>query len=322
MNEVIAVTIPYGFQNNGSWIHQAKMRDLNGYDEQYIASIKNTSLYSTIRTTALLKRVVIFDKAKGESDTEEILRQLTVGDRSVLMLHMRRLNFGDLLQCVITCPKCKENMSTDLSIAKILEREDDATAADTDASAVQSDDDHHHHQHRYSANPSMTHTEHDILNMDDFVLKIRPITGLDEEALLKFKIDDEDKNIDSKSNYYSAQELLVRSCIVSSSMPLPNDRFTENFIASVSSKLAEIDPMADLILDLQCPSCQYFFQTPFSIDDFVFQDISARLQQFEQEVHWLAFNYHWTEDTILSLPIKRRKKYIELINKTLAGEDV
>jgi hypothetical protein len=320
MNEVITVTIPHGFQNNGSWIHQAKMRDLNGYDEQYIASIKNASLYTTIRTTALLKRVVIFEKSKGESEIEEILRHLTIGDRSVLMLHMRRLNFGDLLQCIITCPKCKENMSTDLSIAKILKKGDDHE--DHNAYAVESyNDDRHHHQPHYSANPSMIQTESDVLKLDDFVIKIRPINGLDEEALLKFKIDQEDKNINSKSKYYSAEELLVRSCIVYSNMPLPNDQFTENFIASVSSKLAEIDPMADLILDLQCPSCQYYFQTPFIIDDFVFQEISARLQQFEQEVHWLAFNYHWSEDAILSLPIKRRKKYIELINKTLTGED-
>ena len=35
---------------------------------------------------------------------------------------------------------------------------------------------------------------------------------------------------------------------------------------------------------------------------------------------WLAFNYHWSEDAILSLPIKKRKRYIELINTTLCRD--
>jgi hypothetical protein len=278
--EQVTVTIPRGFQDNGSWLRHPMLRQLTGHDEEYLISIGNR-LPSVLRTTALLKRVITFDKAAlTESDTEEILRRLAIGDRSALMLHLRRLTFGDLLKCVINCPACKETMSLDLSIDKLLQIE---------------------------APPPQTEY---IIHTEGFVFKLRPITGADQEALLL-------KN--DRTQYTNQAEQLVRSCIVSSDPTLPHTSLTDDFLAIISSKLEEIDPMADLILDLTCLACQHVFQTPFIVEDFIFHEISARQQQFEQEVHWMAFNYHWSEDAILSLPIKKRKRYVELINRTLSG---
>ena len=79
--------------------------------------------------------------------------------------------------------------------------------------------------------------------------------------------------------------------------------------------------MADLIL---ISLVQYVNRSSKRLslwEDFIFHEISAREQEFEQEVHWMAFNYHWSENTILSLPIKKRKRYVELINRTLSGEE-
>jgi hypothetical protein len=277
--EQVTVAIPRGFQDNGSWLRHPTLRQLTGHDEEYLLSIGN-SLPSVFRTTALLKRVITFNKALTESDTEEILRHLAIGDRIALMLQLRRLTFGDLLKCVITCPACKEAMSLDLSIDKLLQIE---------------------------APPPQTEY---IINVEDFVFKLRPITGADQEALLI-------KN--DPVQYKNPTEQLVRSCIVSSDPALPHTSLTNDFLNIISSKLEEIDPMADLILDLSCPVCQHVFKAPFIVEDFIFHEISARQQQFEQEVHWMAFNYHWSENAILSLPIKKRKRYVELINRTLSG---
>ena len=41
----------------------------------------------------------------------------------------------------------------------------------------------------------------------------------------------------------------------------------------------------------------------------------------EYEVHIIAYVYHWEENTILSLPIKKRKRYVELINKQKEAEN-
>jgi hypothetical protein len=34
-------------------------------------------------------------------------------------------------------------------------------------------------------------------------------------------------------------------------------------------------------------------------------------------VHWLAFHYHWSEESILSLTSKKRRRYVEFINDSL-----
>ena len=67
---------------------------------------------------------------------------------------------------------------------------------------------------------------------------------------------------------------------------------------------------------MKCPDCNELFEIPFFAEDFIFEEISARKRQLEYEIHCLAFYYHWSESDILSLPLKRRRKYVELINRS------
>ena len=78
--------------------------------------------------------------------------------------------------------------------------------------------------------------------------------------------------------------------------------------------------MSDILLTLICPSCNASFKIPFIVEDFFFKEIKSRKNNLEFEVHWLALNYHWSESEILSLPIPKRKRYVELVNNTIGGE--
>jgi hypothetical protein len=296
MNRAI-VTIPHGFLNNGSWLNKAEIRQLDGYDEQYLQEIWNYPL--PFRITALLERVIInFENViiggvnQNSNDDyyhniRELIRHLTVGDRVALMLHLRRLTFGDKIQCTIVCPACKEAMSLDTPASNLIQP------------------------------PILQPKSEYIVNTDNnFVLTLRPITGADQESLFEKKDDDLD---DLQS--HNQTEMLIRSCITSSDPPLP-DNLTDDFLGMASSKLEELDPQANLIFDICCPVCQHSFQASFNTEDYIFQEIYANHKQLEREVHWLAFNYHWSEDSILSLPIKKRKRYVELINKTLSGDGI
>lgn len=149
------------------------------------------------------------------------------------------------------------------------------------------------------------------INLENFSVKVRPVNGADLESLF----------VNTKDDGANKAEELVRSCTISSDPPFP-DNLTDDFINMVSSELQEIDKQADLILDLTCPSCRHSFRTPFNVEDFVFSEIDSRLNQLELEVHWLAFNYHWSEDSILCLPLKKRRRYVDLVNRTLAGESL
>jgi hypothetical protein len=138
-------------------------------------------------------------------------------------------------------------------------------------------------------------------------LRIRPVTGEDLEVIA------------SAAEGEDLSEALVRACILSSEPALP-PRLSKELIADLGSKLAELDPQADLVLGLECPTCHRSFKAPFSIEDFLLQEFRSRRSLLEREVHWIAFNYHWSEDEILSLTVRKRKRYVDLINRTLSGD--
>lgn len=157
--------------------------------------------------------------------------------------------------------------------------------------------------------PAKSFTNEYSLKFEDFTLTLRPIEAADLEALTE------------NCSSLNPKEKLVRLCIVSSKPALP-EKLTEEFIVAVSSKLEEIDPQADIVLNLTCPSCNRPFQAPLDVESFFFEEMASRVKQLEKEIHWIALNYHWSEDSILSLPLAKRKRYIELINKTLSGESI
>ncbi len=279
---------------------QVQLRQLNGYDEQYIAEIQDGHYSIPFRTTTLLSRVIKkFGNNKlklSESETRRIVQKFTIGDRVALMLHLRRLTFGDTLRCTVSCPSCKVPLSLDLSISSLLQ-------------------------------PPILQprSEYDI-NLENFTLKI-VLCGAKVEAILEERAERPGRGEGEKQKQYEEEEeselaeKLVRSCIISSEPALPG-KLNDHLLLAISGKLGELDPQADIVLDATCSACQRLFQTPFDVEDFIFQEIGMRHRDLDREVHWLAFHYHWSEDSILSLSLVRRKKYIELINRTLSGDSI
>lgn len=277
MDNPVIVSLPHGFLSDGSWVRSARLRELNGYD-QLIFGRPDSPMLPAARTTELLDRVATLADGSASNSNRELVRQLTVGDRVALMLHLRRLTFGDRIECIVTCPACSAEMSVELSVGRLLLQPP---------------------QHEPSAETEV--------RVGDLLLKVRPVTGADVEAL-------------ATSEGTSLAESLVRSCVISSDRPLP--QISPEIVAGVSAELEEIDPQADIVLDLACPSCGHQFKTPFFIEDFMLREIRSRTRQIESEVHWIAFNYHWSEDDILSLPVRARSRYVDLINWTLSGETI
>jgi hypothetical protein len=269
--------IPHGFPSSDRWVQKTEIRQLNGYDEQALAAIHND--FSPYKTTLLLSRTVTFGDLSEKQNAKEIIRHLTVGDRVALTLQLRKACFGPILNSVLECPACKEQLSLDIPINSLLQPA--------------------------KQNPQATYQ----LELDGFSLTVRPLTGIDLEDVAACP---------GKDNL---SEQLLRSCIVTSKPVLPKV-LSREFRDALSGKLNEIDPQADIVLNVNCPACNSSFQAPLDIEAYFFQEIESRQSQLEREVHWIAFHYHWGEKDILSLPINKRKRYVELINTTLSGESV
>lgn len=315
----------YSSTNKRNLTRGIKLRELTGYDEQSL--IETKGLPPFLRSILLLERVLTIAEEKGDDQTRSLsktIRELKIGDRSFLMLLLRKLNFGNTILCAAKCPNCKEAISIDISINDMLLEFDRKDATIISPSLG----------YDYSIQKATPKYKGASLRIDGYSITIRPLTGRDQELLLlnnegiiKRKDDKDSRNynlIDNKvenCNRITSTEQLIRSCIISCVPPLP-PRISRKLLLNLSSKLEELDPYAEISLQPRCPNCDSSFQTLFNPEEFWLNEIDSRSKQLERQVHWIAFNYHWNEDTILSLPIKKRKAYLELINKTLAGEAV
>jgi len=84
--------------------------------------------------------------------------------------------------------------------------------------------------------------------------------------------------------------------------------------------MAELDPQAELLLNLSCPVCGHAFSTVFDTATFLFQELARRAGNLYREVHLLAFHYHWSEAEIMGMTAAKRHRYLDLLVDALSEE--
>jgi len=89
-------------------------------------------------------------------------------------------------------------------------------------------------------------------------------------------------------------------------------------IQELPAIMAELDPQAELMLNLTCPVCSHAFSVLFDSASFFFQELANRMEYLYQEVHILAFHYHWSEKDIMSMTSMKRQRYLDLLAEALA----
>jgi hypothetical protein len=295
-----------------------QLRALTGYDEEFLVELESQHTPLSNRTIELLARTITLlcskpaipslgtEKKEQEEiknnkknrrngfssnpsgNTKEAIRELAVGDRASLLLHLRKLMLGDKMQCEVMCTACREAMSLELTVSSLLQYAEDCP------------------KEEYSA------------KIDGFDLKLRPVNGNDQEGMLLLSLEKNKPN--TKDTTLEFADYIARNCIVSSTPTLP-EYLSPEFIIQVSSKLEDIDPLAHIVLFMTCPSCNHCFKTTFLPEDYIFMEMFTGLAQLEQEIHLLAFYYHWSKKEIMSISTSERKRYVELILHAVQGED-
>ena len=104
---VTAVTLMRGVYHDGEWHKDANIRELNGEDEEVIASLtsKQELVYSDYMT-ALLRRAVV---NIGDVDIKEnpaVVDNLIIGDRDLLFIGAMKATYGRYREMEITCGNC------------------------------------------------------------------------------------------------------------------------------------------------------------------------------------------------------------------------
>jgi hypothetical protein len=102
--------------------------------------------------------------------------------------------------------------------------------------------------------------------------------------------------------------LLAERCIpgVEDAAPL-----SDSAIDAISRVLGELDPDAEILIDLICPGCGHEWQTAFDVPDFIWREVAAEARRLMHEVVALAEAFGWSEAEILAMPTGRRRLYVE-----------
>ena len=98
-------------------VHEVTLRAACAADDAFILDSAETMMPCE-RATALIARCLV----AADVDASEIAGALTAGDREALLLQLRRLSFGDKIDCVLRCPDraCGELMDLTLGVNDLL----------------------------------------------------------------------------------------------------------------------------------------------------------------------------------------------------------
>ncbi len=202
------------------------------------------------------------------------LARLSVGARDGLLLSLRERLFGREMRAVADCA-CGETLELPLSTA-------DLRAAPA------------------LPGPPAVAAEHE-LTADGVVVRFRLVDSADLAAML------------GCAGAEEARRVLLRRVVLSARRgDQPLDPLPAEIESRLEERLAELDPQADVSLNVECPACGRRWQAAFDVLPFVWNDLDRWARGFFGAVDRLARAYGWREADVLALSPRRRRLYLEM----------
>lgn len=271
-----------GWWTGQQWEQRVHLRPIDDCaEESLLARIEG--MLSVERDTVLLTSLVWGPEGNGMTRAQ--IRELSMGDRELLMLLARRRLFGNIMQCVLKCPSCDEKLDVELSVDDLIVESD----------AVR--------QVRYE----------ELIEADDTRFRVifhLPTGGDVERALCS-----------ADSGLEGAAKALARGCIDSVSQvsddrgsPLEEtEEWPDSVFQMISARIEQLDPQAEIELQSKCQACGYEFRQSVDPGGYLVHELTARQCVKYQEVHQLARAYHWSEAEILRMGSRKRQIYLDLL---------
>lgn len=205
----------------------------------------------------------------------DALAQASVGRRDGWLLDLRERLFGSRLNCVASCPRCAERLEIAFDSSDIRRPADAA------------------------CNAAYTHM------VDEFQIEFRlPDSGdLTEIAPL--------------GDESAGRTALIERCILRATengVEVPVTALPDSVVSAVIEHIGDLDPQADVSIELNCPYCGECWQAVFDIVSFFWKEIGAWAARILRDVHTLASAYGWREADILAMSSARRQIYLTLVS--------
>lgn len=228
---------------------------------------------------ALTVLSVALGRAPGE------LASLTVGQRDALLLSAREATFGPALDGYADCAGCGQPLEFTLPVASA----------------------------RVAVPPEAGAPAHE-LTADGVTIRFRLPDSRDLAAVTEC------------ADVRQARRLLVERCVLAvaggdgaptASAPSPADRsvpaaLSPAVVSVLAERMNELDPQAEVLLDLRCPACGHAGRPVLDIAEYFWAELAVQAKRLLREVHALAHAYAWRETDILAMSAWRRRCYLEM----------
>lgn len=122
--------------------------------------------------------------------------------------------------------------------------------------------------------------------------------------------------VTTESDDEAAAVRLLRQCIVAPSQEsaeISRGAWSEVELEAIGERMAEADPLAEILLHFDCPACGCAFDESLDLASFLWAQMESRARRLLLDVHELAMAYGWSEAEILSLSAARRNAYLEMV---------
>jgi hypothetical protein len=223
-----------------------------------------------LNRSILHKALILLIAAFPELGSDAIA-ELSIGSRDACLLSLRERLFGSHLVNNAICPKCAGRIEWEQNISDFLV-----------------DRPEHSFENQFS------------LETDDYRLCFRLPNSIDMAEL---------ESCDAEG----AIQMLLRRCVLSAEYAgayCEIEQLPEYVIQSLSQRIEELDPQAEVLINLTCPECSHRWEVLFDIASFLWAEINDWSERMLQTVHKLAKAYGWTEQEILNLSPVRRQLYL------------
>lgn len=222
-----------------------------------------------------LDRAITILRAAFPEVSRDTLASLHIGQRDACLFAVREQLFGSRLSSVATCPACSEQIEFVLNMTEL------------------------------PITPDIEPVE-DILTLttDDGTLQFRLPNSLDLAAIV------------NSHDIPTARLLLAHRCILQAhrdGKEVPVEELPETLIATMAAYMDTCDPLAAMVIPLDCIACGHSWHILFDIIPFFWTEIAAQARRLLREVHTLACQYGWREADILAMSAIRRQFYLEMV---------
>ncbi len=208
--------------------------------------------------------------------SEKAVLELSIGQRDKSLLTLRELIFGPQIIGLAACPSCGENVELSFNAGDIILGSETCCKEEL------------------------------VINLDNFEVKFRLPNCRDLLCTTSCKdISD------------SLQQLTER-CFLEArheGKEISAKTLPEYVVEAASNRMGELDPGADILLELTCPSCTHSWHAPFDIISYLWAEINNWAYRTLNEVHIIASAYGWKETDILAMSPWRRQLYLEMIGR-------